>query len=122
MYVACTNCEDTKEVKLRNDLGQVYEIRKCPVCICKACGGTGRVTDGEGRWSCTSQCWMCGPQRFSAHVGAYRKHMWMSSMPKFEVRPGEITVLDELGEPMWPRAFLRPKTKSFIEWIKSLCK
>lgn len=111
MYIACTNCEDTKEVKLRNDLGQVYEIRKCPVCICKACNGTGLSI-----WPEPFQfkaCYMCGPQRFSAHVRAYRKHM--RPVFKVVVRPGEIPI-------GWPA---QPKPTTFqrcIEWIKSLCK
>ena len=76
----CTNCNDTKEVRLRNDLGQTYEIRICPVCCCKACKGAGWMTKightaGRGAVPIIDRqsCWACRPDRFDEHVRLFKQ-------------------------------------------------
>lgn len=74
--MTCQNCGNEGVVKLRNNDGQVYEFRNCPICTCKSCGGK-QYTEG---WNPTPglpkrmvPCRLCHPARFDAHVQLFRR-------------------------------------------------
>lgn len=78
----CTNCDGTEKVKLRNDRGQVYEIRICPICCCKVCKGAKWITKvghtpGHGGIPIIDRepCYACRPERFSQHVRLFKRRV-----------------------------------------------